>query len=431
MSSPLSTLRTGILGLGAALAVGALQAAPPTAELTADQLVTQVLQANPGVQALEHAVNAARARALPAGALDDPMLSYAVAPRSIGAPGLDTGHIVRLEQPLPWFGKRATRRAAAQAHTNGVAAALQQRQQEAARDARLLYADWFEVHGALRINTARQRTLADLRETAEGLYRAGLGNQTGVVAATLRGEQRAQEALELKARRKALAARINALRNRPVATPLAAPGGLPLPEALPDVATLAGPWERGHPALARLRALEARAQQQVALAQLDYRPDVRLMAQYLGTLPREENRAQVGISLNLPFGHGRRDAALDAARADAEGLAAEWRERRNALRAELAAVYADAQSAIDTLALYRSRMLPLAEQAQRAAQADFAAGRGAARAAIDAEEDLLATQLGSLRAHARLYRLSVRLHWLLGADPMRPLADPLDQAHSP
>nr|MBV6629545.1 TolC family protein [Oceanococcus sp. HetDA_MAG_MS8] len=408
-----------------ALAIGATSYAHALGNddrLTADALVEQVMRDNSGLQSLEHAVDAASSREIPAGALDDPILGYAIAPRSIGVHDLDTGHILRFEQPLPWFGKRTTRRAAARSATASENAALDAGQLRAMLMARLLYADWYFVHGALDVNDAQQRALTELEDTAEGLYRSGLGSQGGVLTASLRREQRVQEALTLRANRDGIAARINALRSQPVGTRVAPPGALPAQRSLPDLAVVASALGNDNPDLARLAALEDRSAQQAALAELDYRPDFRLTAQYLGTLPREENRGQIGFVLNLPFGQRKRDAALDAARSDQARLAAKQIDRRNELLAELASVHAKAQSAIRTFALYHSRLLPLAQQAQEAALADFAAGSGTARDVIDAEEDLLTTRLGALRAETDIYKYEARLRWLAGPAPFESTA---------
>ena len=390
--------------------------------LSVDSLVAEVLLHNPGLESLQHAVAAARAREVPAGAFDDPVFGYAVAPRSVGADDLDTGHIVRIEQPLPWFGKRSSRRAAAQAESAREFASLESAQQQARLRARLLFADWYFVHEALAINRQQQRSLAELEETAEGLYRAGLGSQAGVLSASLRREQRAQEAIALQAQQRGLAARINALRNQPVDLAVGLPAELPEPLVPATLRGLVHALRMSNPELARLDAEQARAAQQTALAELDYRPDFRLTAQYLGTLPREENRGQIGVVLNIPIGRSKRDAAADAARADQARIAAQRVQRSNALEAELAAEYAALRSMLETAALYRSRLIPLAEQAHGAALADFAASDGSARAVVDAEDDLLQTRLSALRSNTSAYKHWSRLHWLAGPPPFEPAA---------
>lgn len=122
------------------------------------------------------------------------------------------------------------------------------------------------------------------------------------------------------------------------------------------------------------------------------------------------------MALNIPFGQAKRDAALEAARAEQARTAAQRDDRQNNLLAELHDTHARTQASQDTAALYTQRLLPLAEQALEAALADFAAGSGTARSVIDAEDDLLQTRLGALDARTEAYRGRARLLWLAGPE---------------
>lgn len=267
----------GVLGAVVLLPLEAIaQPAPPT--LTAEALVDAVVQGNRSVEALQHAVTAAEARERPAGALDDPTVAYAIAPRSLGVDDLDPGHILRVEQPLPWWGKRDTRRAAAAAATDHAQASLAAVQQQATLMARQLFADWFLVHAQLRINAQQQTLLADLEDTAEGLYASGLGSQSGVLSASLRREQRVQSAMALHARRLGIAARINAVRNQAASTPVAPPGPLDDGGDLPSLDHLSRAVLGANPTLRQLHAEQRQAARAVSLAELAYKPDVRLSA---------------------------------------------------------------------------------------------------------------------------------------------------------
>ena len=60
--------------------------------LSADRLVAMVLQENPGIAELSAAAEAAAFRVEPAGSLDDPVFSYAFAPRTFGREGQGLNH---------------------------------------------------------------------------------------------------------------------------------------------------------------------------------------------------------------------------------------------------------------------------------------------------------------------------------------------------
>ena len=75
-------------------------AATDNATITEAELVDQVIAANPGLASLRAAAEAATYRIDPAGSLDDPMLSYATAPRTV-----DSGRLnqrVEFSQRIPW-----------------------------------------------------------------------------------------------------------------------------------------------------------------------------------------------------------------------------------------------------------------------------------------------------------------------------------------
>ena len=140
---------------------------------TAQALVDETLAANPGVDALQQAVAAAAWQVEPAGALDDPQLTYAIAPRSVDAAGIDPGHIVGVAQPLPWPGKRAVQRKAAESNVRVAESDLRALRLALSATARQAYAELHYLHGALRINAEQQQRLTELQQATSGRYRAG------------------------------------------------------------------------------------------------------------------------------------------------------------------------------------------------------------------------------------------------------------------
>src|SRR5690349_4687388 len=78
----------------------------PDGALDRDALIREVLARNPTVAAAKQAVSAARARVPQVTALDDPKLSYGVAPLSLFDPQARDGHTLQVEQMLPIPGQR-------------------------------------------------------------------------------------------------------------------------------------------------------------------------------------------------------------------------------------------------------------------------------------------------------------------------------------
>lgn len=390
-----------------------LTAVADTGPLTVDALVAEVWLNNPGVEARGYAYEASLARVGSAGALDDPILSYAVAPESFGVAGLDEGHIVGIAQPLPWPGKRAARREAAESLADASGESLEQFRRDLAFRVRSVFADWSFLHQALAANRAQQQLLLDLLQTSNSLYSSGAGGQQAVLAAQLRRAQRQREALALQAELVGIRAQINALRAAPVAADLPIPAALPQAAALPPPERLQGAL-RAHPQVTALDARIRAAEANMLLARLESWPDLRLTATYLGTLPREENRTQVGLALNLPFGQARRAANRALEEARRAELRAQRRDALAQLDAALQHTLAAARTATDTARLYADELLPLAQQNLRAARAEYSAGEGSMREVIEAENELLEARLGAERARRDEYQQHARIAWMTG-----------------
>ena len=77
--------------------------------LTPDLLVALVLRVNPGIAELSAAAEAAAFSVEPAGSLDDPVFSYAFAPRTFGREGQGLNQKIELSQSIPWPGTLALR----------------------------------------------------------------------------------------------------------------------------------------------------------------------------------------------------------------------------------------------------------------------------------------------------------------------------------
>ena len=405
------------------LAVSATSAAPPAADdvdpfgdsrqFTPTGLVNAVLTRNPGIKALEAAAQAAEFRIAPAGALDDPSLSYNAAPETAGGPrGLQQRF--ELNQPLPWPGKLALREETARWRAAAASEDIDELRLRVAAAAKSLSAEWAYVHRALEINADHQALLQELRRVAETRYAAGRAGQQDALQAEVARARLAAEAITLERRRREVQARINALLNRPAQARVPPPADLPEPMPVPPLAALQQRAAHAHPGLARVRARIAEAQAQKHLAEKDFYPDFRVMAGYNSLWDSPDKRWSVGVGINLPFDYGnKRSGTLDAARA--ELLRSRWQltDREAQLLGELEAARAGVEETASVIGIYRTRLLPLAQDNLAAARADYRAGGGSFLNVIDAEREQMRTEDGLARAHAdHLRRLAELERWV-------------------
>jgi outer membrane protein TolC len=133
-------------------------------------------------------------------------------------------------------------------------------------------------------------------------------------------------------------------------------------------------------------------------------PQFRLNAGYNSLWEHEDLRPMVGISINVPFGQGKYEAEIDAARARVRRTASTLDDQRSMLLAELASAYAAVREATHSLALYRDELVPLARASLEVAEADYGGGRGDFLNVLTAERHQLTVEFNLARLEAEYFR---------------------------
>lgn len=389
-------------------------------QLDRDVLVQTVLERNPGLEAARQAWHAARARAAQAGALADPMLSYSVAPLSIASGDAGFGQELRVEQPLPFPGRRSLRRSQTQAEADAVLSDYHTAVVELSAMAALLFEDYRLVQRAIEINQEHLRLLKDLQEAAAVRYAAGLASQQDPIQAEVEAAELLQREAELTAERQRLEARINALLHRRPGLSLPIPSGGaaepqaadPLsPEALEKAAVAARPEMARR--LAELRARQA----EVELARLGRKPDFGVMGSYNSMWMDAEHRWMVGASINLPVWRRRLAAAEAEAEARLAQAGSEHERLEIEIRADIRERLAGLAEARRRIELFNDRLLPAVRDSIQAARVAFETGQASFLNVIEAERGLRRAQLGYEQAMTDLRRRRVDLDRAVGRLP--------------
>lgn len=383
------------------------------ARLDATRLVDLVESRNAGLEAARAAAEAAAFRVKPAGSLEDPMVSYMLAPRTIGS-DLGGRHGVEVSQALPWPGTLGARKAQARAEADSAEDDAQARVLDVIAATKSAFAEWGFVHAALSVNHQHQGHLRALKVAAERSYAADAARQQDALKAALELAHMENEALMLESQRRAVRARINGLLARDADAALPPPASFKAFSALPPLDRLEMTALARHPELKSREAAIAASDAGITVARKAFYPDVKLSAGYNEMWDQPEMRPSVGVSLSVPLQWGRRQAALDGARATRRQ--AEWMliDQTVLLRAKLAEAYAAADQAGRSVALYRDRLLPLADAAYSASLADYRNGRGDFDSVIAAARARLDQQLGLERALADQFRARATLEKAAG-----------------
>jgi outer membrane protein TolC len=394
--------------------------APVAPPLTGDALASMVLEANPGLAAAAAAAEAAAHRIEPAGSLEDPMLSYAVAPLTAGA-DRSLHQSIEVSQRIPWPGTLAARESAARYQAATAEQHLESLRLQIIARSKAAWAEWGYIDSALNVHHATRALLDDLLATARTRYAAGRSLRQDVLQAEVERAELERHQLRLLRERATIQARINALLNLAPDTPLPPAAPLTLQPPLPPLQALQTLALARHPELSRLQAQISASESQVTPAQKAFYPNFEIGAGYDAMWETVDQRPMISFSINVPFDRNKRRAELDRAGADLRRAEYTLSERRAELLAALATARADVAEARRSVALYENRLVPLAEQYLQAAIADYQSGAGAFLNVITAEQRKLGTGLELARTRADYARRLAELElWAGGSLDVSP-----------
>jgi len=395
-----------------ASAVSAMETDPIVFEertLTPGSLVALVLRANPGIAELSAAAEAAALNVKPASSLDDPVFSYAFAPRTFGREGQGLNQKIELSQKIPWPGTLAAREQSALASAVVADEGVHTLRLQVAAVARSAFAEWYFTHRALEIHQSTHHLLAELRAVAETRYAAGRALQQDVLQAELEQLHLDRHGLMLTQQRDAAKAQINALLNRVPDAPVPLPGKVSIPKNVAPLATLQDYALQAHPELRGLDAQIASREAKVTVAEKALLPDLRFTAGYNSLWDEVDKRPIVGISINVPLNRSKRKAEIDKAKWEVRQTQSRLENQRAQLLGELARARAEVVESIESVLLYENSLLPLADEFMDAALADYRSGAGdfvaviaAERHKLTAAEDLERNRADYLRHSADL-----------------------------
>lgn len=388
--------RPGLLALSLVLPCLTLAAEPLPGPFTLQTLVREVLVRHPTAAAAQASVEAAGARTRASGTLMDPMISYSMAPLSIGSHH-PYGQTIRLSQRLPFFGKRGAEKNAARAEETMREAERLTVHEQLALTAASRFADLYALHHALEIHREHRALLEELRQSAEARYRSGLAPQHAVLEAEMALAELDAEELEHEGMRAAMVAELNALLRRPPEAPLPPP----VVQVELGKATAVAPSKQAHehatthyeskvspeqrPELLAMRAEEEMATAELDRARRESYPDFELMGEYSSMWAEPTHQFMIGIGIEIPLQLGRRSAMRDEASAMLSRARHQRTQMEEEIRAERAAAGAQLAAALARARVQEQRLVPLSTSRVAATRAAFLTGQASLSDLLEAE----------------------------------------------
>ncbi len=371
-------------------------------------LVAAVLARNPDLDAARATWRAATAAYSSTTAIADPMLTYEVAPFSIGAADVPFGQRIEVSQKLPYPGKRRLAGASVLADADAAQADYATLRLELAEATVHAFDDYYLAARALEVNTHHHELIERVQKSATAQYVVGHASQQDPLEAEGELITLDRERLMLETQRRSAVARINRLLRR------RSDAVLPPPPNTLVIATSSRDVVAQHPKQLAARARIRARSSEIASAERAFYPDLEVMASYDSMWSDWQHRWMIGIGIEIPLQRGGRRGAVDRARAEQAKATAELASVTDMLAEDRdrAAREVDERSAAITL--YEQRALPNARTRVDAALAGFTAGQNTFSTVLMAEHALRDVELELEQTRADLDRRIATLDRLAG-----------------
>lgn len=402
-------MRPLILALTLALSLTAIAPPAQAAPITPETSAQTAEAASPALKALDAALEAARARALAAGAWTNPSLVSQVQLSTNPDANMVT---VGFRQPLDFRRLAQQRRESAEEEIASLALTRTRTRQQVRHQAKAAYVSLWLAQATL---AQHDRAVAYAEaELARGRKRVAAGGLAGhelvhvefeLARARLERQSAAHEADRARAR-------LNFQWGRAPEAPVALP---PAPTTLPPLPPLADWLAEGQaqrPELAQA-VIAARREERVARLAESLRfgeGDIDLEA---GTTGRGDPTIYGAFGLPVPVWNTREHEAA-AARAEGARHAAERAATAQGIAQEIADAYLEVRQAAERHRMAASGLLPLAGHALEKAEARVKAGAARPAEVLEARQAVLAAESARLNALLDYHLAHARLEWAAG-----------------
>ncbi len=382
--------------------------------LTAQQLVAEVLQANPQLEIAKATWNAAKARVIQRQSFDDPLFSYTVAPLTMGDSRSQYGRRLEVSQKMPWPGKLYLQGEVASYQADAKNQTIQGLRLKLSIAAKKHFVDWYYIHQAMAINQQNQAILKTVQEIAVSRYSTGLANKQEALQAEMAFVRLEHQAIVLRREQRAIRTHINTLLNQPTARMLAKPDNLGVINTLPEIKNYQEYAFKMHPYLKVLAATAHVAKSQSALAKKNRYPDMTFKAGY-NTLWNDSNKHfTIGVGVNVPIFQDKHSAAESEAVAQIKKV--EWQrvDFIAKLKEEIQIYYDQTVENIHVFKLYKKKLLPLAKETLNAAKSEYQSGQSDFLSVLESEKSYIQTLLQMEKALAETHKSLANLEGAAG-----------------
>ena len=381
----------------------------PRNRLVLPDLIHEVLARNPELVAARKQWEGATNRITQARSLEDPVLSLQFwnSPQSFNVTRSDNT-ILGLSQSFPFPGKLALKGDVASRSAEMTEQSVRAKERDLVARLKRDYYDLFVAQKAVQLHHEQVDLLRQFVAIANAKFRGGMGSQADVLKAQVELSLLLQHLPVLEQRRKSAEAMLNTLLDRDPALPLGMaqePALIPLEESVDKLHRLA--LER--PELKAAELDVQRNEQSHALAERQYYPDFNVAVQRFQNYQANDGFGAY-VAMSIPFAFWTKpkyDAGVQEAAAAVAVARAQQQTMENMTRFQINDLLAKLRATDQVATLYRTTILPQAEQGLEAARVEYRTGKAGLLDLIDAQRAWRKFKLEYLTALAdRQYQLA-------------------------
>ncbi|WP_447974474.1 TolC family protein [Nitrospira sp. Kam-Ns4a] len=391
----------------------------PQETLALSELIQEALAKNPEIQALRQQWEAATHRVVQASSLDAPTVQVQLwnVPQSFNVTQTQNS-IFGVSQTFPFPGKLALRGEVASRSADMTEQALRAKERDLIARVKQAYYDLFLAHKAIEIHHEQVALLQQFVESAIARFRTGKGSQVDVLKAQVELSTLYQQLPGLEQRRDTAQAKVNTLLDRDPRVPLASPQAPRDQRFDRDLEELFQIAVEARPELKAGKLAIQRNERARALAQRQYYPDLQLAFQRFQNFNAPDGFGAVA-SITVPLAFWTKpkyDAAVREATAAVAAARAELHILENLTRFQIRDLLAKVRASWEMAVLYRTTLLPQAEQSVEAARAGYRTGKTSLLELIEADRGFREARLAYYRTLVDREASLAELEQVVGAD---------------
>ena len=309
-------------------------------------------------------------------------------------------NIFGLSQNLPFPGKLDLKGDVASRSAEMTEQSVRAKERELVVRLKQTYYDLFLAQKAVQIHHEQVELLRQFVAIATAKFRGGMGSQADVLKAQVELSLLLQHLPVLEQRRKTTEAMLNTLLDRDPASPLDMahePAQLPLEESVENLHRLA---LHDRPELKAAELDVQRSEQSRALAKRQYYPDFNVAFQRFQNYQANDGFGAY-VAMSIPFSFwtkSKYDAGVQEAEAAVSVAQAQQHTLENMTRFQINDLLAKLRATDQVATLYRTTILPQAEQSLESARVGYRAGKGGFLDLIDTQRAWRGFQLEYFKA---------------------------------